>query len=94
MSTTATANGNAVKIHASATRNADETAARRLAARLPRNDRRVARVATSPVYDAVLWLAHPGGEKYKLPMPDGYTVDNVFRSESGAVCLQLNRVSE
>lgn len=94
MSDTTTANGNTVRVHASALRNADETAARRLAARLPRNDRRVARVAPSPAYDALLWLAHPEGESYAFPCPDGYEIYSVFRCDGGGVCLRLNQVSE
>ena len=85
------ANGNGITVHASAKRNADETAARRLAADLCRDDSAVARVVTSVTHYAGVWLDTDSGPAAWTP-PEGYAIADVFVSSRGDVHLDIDRV--
>lgn len=85
-------NDNVVDIDASAHRNNRETAARRLAADLPRGDDRIREVSTSVLYDASVWIDSPPDVPVSFDPPAGYEVAKVFFGTNGGVCINLNEV--
>jgi hypothetical protein len=95
MSETTTVNDNTVGISPSGRRNARETAARRLAADLPRNDDRVREVTTSVAHDVTVWLDAPEddyGSGLGFRPPRGYEIAKVFVGTNGGVAVKLREV--
>jgi hypothetical protein len=97
MSETTTVNDNTVEISPSGMRNHRETAARRLAADLPRNDDRVREISTAVAHDATVWLDTPENDRGSglgFRPPRGYEIEKVFVGANGGVAVKIREVDE
>ena len=95
MITNTVVNNHTLEVYPSAQGNSSETAARRFAASLDRNETSVREIKTSVVYDVEVWLdtddiGESGAAFYP---PEGYEIAGAFVGSNGGVCLRINEVS-
>jgi hypothetical protein len=87
--TTETVNGNRVKV--SATNKKDYKKVKNFARELSQNDNRIDRINGSSVCHVVVWMKD---DDTLFNPPEGYYIESVFLSSSGAVGMDIEKSDE